>query len=767
MREHNPELAFRLRGHRIARGLTQEELAERAGISVRTISDVERGLRHTMYRDTAGRVAGALELEGPAHEEFVRTARGRVAAGRNRAQWSPASPMPLPPTDLIGRERDVAEVGSMLRNGARVVTITGPGGIGKTRLALEVALRHPEGEEVYFVPLADLVDPSLIGAVVAHGMGVPNPREPLSDAIGRYLQNRAALLVLDTFEHLAEAAPWVARLIAAASGLSVLVTSRSALRIRGEHELALQTLAVPSPQESSLDVIIQSPAVALFLQRARAVSPQLPEDRDTLNCITEICRRLDGLPLAIELAAARVKHLSPAALRDRLGDRLNLLVGGPKDLPARQQTMRATLAWSYDLLTGPEQVFFRRLSVFAGGWSLASSAQVCLNDPDDALELLSGLVDKSLVLVLPTDDLRYRMLEVVREFAAQQLECEPDIEGTSNLRHATYFSSLAESAEPHLEGPGQRLWLQRLEDDHENLRSALGWSVDTDQAEIALRLAGSLWRFWRMRGHVVEGRRWLESALALDLARVPPEVRNKALWGAGWLAFHQGDFGRARSLGLQLQSTACNNVEVRNALTIIGHVDLAEGNAEEAVRRMRQALDRCANQQGTWLFATSVMNLGIATAHSNLAAPARKLLEEACRLYEEQGDEYFVARAKCYLAFVALLEGQLREALSLTAAALRISVDLQDEWGIAEGLEWMAAVAVRSDAGLAGLLAGAATRLREALSLQQMPCDAAAIEEQIADARLTPQWAEQTAKGRRSSLGEVLQAAFAEQPVTS
>jgi tetratricopeptide (TPR) repeat protein len=530
----------------------------------------------------------------------------------------------------------------------------------------------------------------------------------------------------------------------------------------------LQALELPSPQENDFDMVVRSPAVELFLQRARAVSPQLPEDRGTLDCITEICRRLDGLPLAIELAAARVKHLSPTALRDRLGDRLDLLVGGPKDLPARQQTMRDTLAWSYDLLTEPEQAFFRRLSVFAGDWSLAASAEVCLDDAKSALGLLSALVDKSLVVLMPTDDLRYRLLEVVREFAAQELVGEHEVMDTSNLRHASYFSSLAESAEPHLEGAGQRLWSQRLEDDHENLRSALRWAVDMGHAEIALRLAGSLWRFWRMRGHVVEGRRWLESALALDPARALPEVRNKALWGAGWLAFHQGDFARARSLGRQLRTAACNNMEVRNALTIIGHVDLAERNPDEAMSGMRQALDRCADQQGTWLFATSVMNLGIATAHSNRAAPARVLLERACRLYEEQGDEYFVARAKSYLAFVALSEGQLGEARSLTTAALRISVDLQDDWGIAEALEWMGAVAaVRSDADLAGFLVGAALHLREALSLQQMPYDAAAIEEQIAVARRTPGWADQAAKGRRSSLGEVLQAAFAEEPVTS
>jgi hypothetical protein len=503
--------------------------------------------------------------------------------------------------------------------------------------------------------------------------------------------------------------------------------------------------------------------VKLFIERARAISPGLKEDEATLRSIAEICLRLDGLPLAIELAAARVKHLLPSALEQRLADRLRLLVGGPLDLPARQQSMRDTLQWSYDLLTDDERVLFRRLSIFAGGWSLEAAAVVCLDEQEDALDLMSALVDHSLVTLMPSTEPRYRMLDVIREFGALELARDRAESEALRSRHASYFVALVESAEPHLQGPKQELWAARLENDHDNIRSAVLWCIEAGQAELALRLAGASWRFWRIRGYALEGRNWLESALALDDAAVAPVARNKALWGAAWLAFHRGDYARARSLGLELQSNASQDVEIRNALTILGHIALAQGHSEEAVAGMGRALERCSDQKGSWLFATSVMNLGIANAHAAHLRPARQQLEQALGLYAELGDAYFVARARCYLALVALLEERPSEAHSVAVAALRISVDLDDEWGIAEALEWLgAAAAARGRAGFAGYLVAAASRLREAMTLQQMPFDAAAIERQIATARVTAEWSEQLEAGRNASLEEVLLAVFEE-----
>jgi predicted ATPase/DNA-binding XRE family transcriptional regulator len=696
-------LGLILRRHRASAGLTQEALAELAGISTRTVSDVERGLRHAVYRDTAERLAEALRLEGEERVRFEAIASGRRRAASTQpfAAETPTVGIPLQLTTLIGRERELdlvlAAIGA---DEHRLLTITGPGGIGKTRLAVEAATKVSVGREgsTFFIPLAANRDPELVAAAVAHAVGVRHTNEPPAEALRDYLLHRRTLLVLDTFEHVLDAAPLVGDLLASCPGLTILVTSRAALRLRGEHEIALAPLDLPpefrAPHVGDLS---RYSAVTLFMDRARAATPDIKLDDETGPIVAEICRRVDGLPLAIELAAARVKHLSLAALRDQLEHRLRVLVGGPRDLPPRHQAMDAAISWSYDLLEPHEQQLFRQLSIFAGGWTLEAAQSVCARGdrPEDALDGTSTLVDKSLVFLTESADgnFRYTMLDVIHEYASERRGGSEQADELG-LRHADYFLRLAEDAEPALGGMEQDAWFHRLDAENENLRAALRHSVDRGDAERALRLSGALWQFWRRRGDIAEGRSWLEAALAMPGA-ADPRSRGKALWGAAWLAYHQSDFGRSESLGQQLNSSAReagDRLGVRNALTILGKVATARSRFSQAIEPFREALAICRELGSGWLLATSVFNLGTATLLAGDLGGAEVLLDEAITLYRDVGDAHFAARVLGSLAYPALLRGDIDRAASLTATSLRLSMELGDSWGIAEALERISAV---------------------------------------------------------------------------
>ncbi|MBV9357343.1 MAG: helix-turn-helix domain-containing protein, partial [Chloroflexi bacterium] len=606
-----------LREYRHGRGLTQAELAQRAQLSQRAISDLERGLK-VPQRRTVRLLAHALALTGHDRSTFEavghqqRQAYGGQAHARDRT-------LPRPLTSFVGRQRELAEL-EHLQARSRLLTLTGPGGSGKTRLALclatAVAERFEDG--VVFVPLASVFEPELVLPTLAQRLGVPEigPRAPLA-ALRDYLHTRHVLLVLDNFEHLLPAGPLLLELLADCPRLRMLVTSRSALRLSGEQEYEVPPLALPDagwqcPAEADPIAALQSfEAARLFIERARAISPDFAVTAAEAGELAEMCRHLDGLPLAIELAAARVRLLPLGTMAARLGGApwrraaspLRLLTAGPRDLPPRQQTLSAAIAWSYDLLTVAEQDLFRHLAVFYGGASM-EAIQACAAAssganggwpaaPDDVLMDVEALIDKSLLLRRsgPDGEPRFDMLETIREFGLGRLTEAAELEDTRRW-HAGYYLALAEQAEPRLRGPEQRVSLDRLEAEHDNLRAALEWALTSDEgATTALRLSGALAWFWLDRGYTSEGRRWLDRTLSA--AGGAPAARLKALCGAGWLAHVQRDAPAARRC-LEPAVVLAGEVGDRWALAwarhLLGRVAYFDGDATTAGRLAEQSL---------------------------------------------------------------------------------------------------------------------------------------------------------------------------------
>jgi predicted ATPase/DNA-binding XRE family transcriptional regulator len=729
--ETGARLSTALKRLRLAAGLTQEELAERAGISARTVSDIERGLRETVHHDTARRLAHALGLNDARRREFEAVARGRDG---ERTPVPPASGLPVLPTPLLGRERELESVTESLLSGqVRLLTLTGPGGIGKTRLALEVArnIRPSFPDGVFLVSLGELRDPSLVAPEFAKAIGAAETDPRLDQVLAQRLAGRRVLVVLDTFEHLTPAAPLVYSLLLGSEDTSILVTSRSALRLRGEHEFPVSPLESPAHvTDQPVEDVLGSPATALFWERARAVRPDLQLDRQSARLVVEICRRLDGLPLAIELAAARVKHLPLPAMSEQLEHRLDFLVGGALDLPLRQRTIRDTVAWSHDLLDAQAQVLFRRLSVFSGGWSLDDVSAVCgpAAEVGGALDGMSALVDQSLMVVdRNSADARYDMLDVVREYASQRL-VEAGESDELSRRHALHFLRVAEEAEPRLVRAGHEIWFRRLHVERGNVRAGIAWTIDRGETVLALRYTIALWRYWRHRGEFAEGGRWLDAALAMPGAS-PASLRAKALWAAGALAFPQGDHERMAVLAAEAYELARQSedrMDLRNALTMKGMVAMVQARYSEALAPFRECVTICLQLGLTWHLGTSYLNLGTALLHAGFPDEAVDTLQAGGRVYREIGDVVFAARSDNSIAHAALARNEVEDADRLARTALQMASEQGERQGIADGLYTLAAIAAaRSDLERAAALAGAAVAVRETIAARPGPFDLA------------------------------------------
>ena len=645
------------------------------------VSDATRGLvQHDLPDGASLRDLGEHHLRGlPDPERLHQLAGDGLEADfpPPRAVDARPSNLPSPLTSFVGREAEIEEVERLL-GGARLLTLTGPGGSGKSRLAVAVAaaLLSQFRDGACFVDLAPVTDPALVPAAVANALGVPEaPGRPILDGVKEHLRHRELLGVVDNFEQVVEAGPVLEELLTSAPGLRAMVTSRVVLSLRGEHEYAVPPLGGDA-------------AVRLFCERAVAVDPRFAVTDENAPVVAEIAARLDGLPLAIELAATRIKVLAPDQLLARLERRLSLLTSGPRSLPERQRTLRATIAWSHDLLEPDERRLFARLSVFTGGWTFESAEAVC--DPGglglDALDGLTSLVDKSLIRRAepPGRPARFSMLETIREFGLERLEASGDLEPTRR-RHAEHYLGLAAEAEPHLGGPDQGRWLDRCEQEHANLRAALGWAVDQGQAGPAQAAAGALWRFWQQRGHLTEGRQWLDEALAMPSGLGPTPARAKALTGAGGIAWWS-DRAAARAFydeALAIERRLGDPARLAEALYNEAFAVADEHDLDTAARLLDEAL-ALFRQVGDERGAARVLVMQVvpdAMAGAWERVVAR--LEEVAAIFGRLGDRLDLAFDLIWLAWAHGRAGRPDEARATALAALELFAAAENATGIA------------------------------------------------------------------------------------
>ncbi len=685
---------------------------------------------------------------------------------------------------VIGRAKELAAAWPLvLRDEVRVLTVVGPGGIGKTTLALELARQlmdnFPDG--VFLVPLASVNDPSLVISTIATTLGVKEEAgRALIESLAKSLEEKQMLLVVDNFEQVIAAAAYVAELSNACSKLKLLVTSREQLHIRGEREFPVPPLELPDLKRlPPLDALSENAAVALFAQRAHAVRPDFEITHENMRAIAEICIRLDGLPLALELAAARSKILTPQTMLARLENRLGLLTTGARDLPSRQQTLRNAIAWSYDLLDGAEKALFGGLSVFVGGFTLEAAETVCDAVADlslEAMDGLSSLADKSLVRRAEVDgEMRFTMLETIREYATECLNATGQ-QAKFRQKHADLFLAMVERARSS--GLPEEAWYNRLELEHDNLRSALGWLTESGETEQTLRLAGSLGMFWCTRGHFTEGRKWLQSALS-GSGNAQPRTRARSLRAAGLLAQYQGDYSQARLLyseGISICRSVGEKLGMASLLSSLGTLARTEGKhsearslAEESLAMYRESGDKrgiasSLNYLGSVAFtqgdyararslyqeslvafrelgdkqgiAASLINLGNIAHQSGDYAAARSLLEESLAILRQVADKRTVASALCNLGYVAQGQGHHKTACSFYEEGLTIFQELGEKLGMANSFEGLAEAAeALGQAERAARLFAAAEALREAIGAPMRDAARANYETKVAGVR--------------------------------
>jgi len=620
--------------------------------------------------------------------------------GPLRALDATPNNLPTQATSFLGRQREIAEIGERLEE-ARLLTLTGPGGTGKTRLALQVAAavadRYPDG--VRFVALGAIGQSDLVPPTIAHELGLPNRggQQPMARLL-EYLADRRVLLVLDNFEQVPGAASMVGELLAGAPRITVLATSRSPLHVYGEQEYPVPPLDVPDPRHlPATESLTQYESVALFIDRARAALPTFAITNDNAPAVAEICFRLDGLPLAIELAAARIKLLTPQAMLQRLGRRLAFLAGGAQDLPARQQTLRGAIEWSHDLLDAGDRRLFAALATFVGGADFAAIEAVGADPDHDTFECLASLVDKSLVQRGDGagGEARFSMLGTIREYALERRDESGRGEELRD-RHQRWYLDLAESASAVIMGPDKRSWLDRLEEEHDNLRAALEWSMERGDAERSMRMVAALWRFWQMRGYLAEGLERVRATLDLPRAEAYPECRARALDAAGGLAYWMGDGDLARSYyerSLELQRALGNRageawalysltftfMYSRSGLQDPELVRLALPPVEQAIAIYREIGDRMGSAMALWARSNVLWTLALPTDDPEFHH-ARQSASEALAIFRDAGDSFMTGWATYTLGLTDLRLGdlamgraRLREALATFHAAGDVS----------------------------------------------------------------------------------------------
>jgi len=783
-----------LREHRLSAGLTQEALAERSSVSPRTIQEVEAGSVQPR-RSTALALAQALGLPDTALDELLTAAASRPGRRVSRTSGDDAGrqaapdvlPMPAPPaaeavreptlvalprpaptnvpwpvSSLLGREAELAAIRALVaEERQRLVTLTGVGGSGKTRLAVQVAADQLDSfiDGVWFVDLAPTASPGLVPRVVAGTLGVREVQDvPLLDTLIGFLGRKRLLLVLDNCEHLIDACAALAdRLLTTCPDLSILATSREPLRIAGERRWPVQPLAIPDLEDRpSFAMVAGVSSVRLFVERARAIDPDFTLTEVNAASVAQVCVRLDGIPLAIELAASRMGVLAVDQIAERLDDAFRLLAGGPRAGPTRQQTLEAALTWSYDLLTAPEQATFRALSVFAGSWALEAAEAVCdggaravgtsaqpMSAPrsgrgpmvgviegrgtsrdDSSLDLLGRLVEKSLVVIDQTPlGRRYRLLEPVRQYAYRELLASGEDQQVYG-RHAAYYADLAEHTMPKLRGPEQVAWQARLARDEDNLRAALRWADGRGETVTVARLAVALVPFWEVQGSLREGRRWLDTVL-VAVSPLPGELRARVLLGTGRLAHWQADLDEAAARfeeSRALASELGDRPTIAESLTWLGTVRRRQRADAEAIRLLEEGLAEHRALGDEWGAALALYNLGMVAANEGAFGRAAPYFEESLRLYRALGDGRLAAVTGLGLGTSLTATGDLERAGDLLRDSMTGLQEAADQAYLLSGLLTMAWLAAWMGQPVrAARLIGAAEALREVLGASLAP----------------------------------------------
>jgi predicted ATPase/transcriptional regulator with XRE-family HTH domain len=731
--------------------LSQEALAERAGVGVATVKALEEGRRKRAYPNTVVALADALGLAEDerallvaavvSHEPGVEDTTARMAAKQNDADAAEQNDtdaaeaalpsiqpeLSRPLTPMLGREHDLAATTDLLQQGVRLLTLTGPGGVGKTRLALQLAAerRAHFADGVAFVSLASLADPKLVLPTVAQAVGMrATGEQPLADLLQRALRTRELLLVLDNCEHVLAGVSEVTALLEGCPRLTILATSREPLRVRGEQEYAVAPLALPAfGVPLSLEEATQSPAVRLFAERARASSPTFALSPANVSAVAGICGRLDGLPLALELAAPRIKLLPPTALLTRLDRGLPLLTSGGRDAPARHQTLRTTIAWSYSLLDAPERTLFRRLSVFAGGCTLEAVESVAAllgERPVDVLNELGSLVDKSLLQVRDqAGEPRFTMLETIREFAHEELQASGE-EAATRQAHACHVVTLVESMRAPLAGPNQAQATARLAAEQDNVRAALRYLLDSDELETVGHLLRLLAHFWWVRGQMGEARRWANEVLARP---APMLAQARAAYVAGTAAVEQGDddamplLERARELA---RTCGDPRLEAR-CLIMQGYLAPVRGEPEIGLERLMQAQRLLRDSADEWGVGVLLVGLSTLLAFVGELDTANGYAEEYRALAQRRGDLLGVARARDCLAIVALLRQDYDQLTLIVNGSLSTCLALGQPQLIMYGLLGLGVAAERAEPARAARLFAAAARLQETAGVAIWP----------------------------------------------
>lgn len=617
----------------------------------------------------------------------------------------------LPPNNLsgelsvlIGRQKELKEIRDLLRNpNNRLLTITGVGGTGKTRLAQVIARKLlPEFTDgVYFIALATIRNPELLTQTIAQALGIREESgKPLSENLHEYFGEKKMLIVLDNFEQIAEAAPQIGDLLSGSENLKILVTSRVRLHLSFEQEFPLQPLETPDKANLRLSELYENSAVALFVERAQAVKPAFVLTEDNAQAVAEICRKLDGLPLAIELAAARIKLLTPQAILNRLSNSLKLLMGGARDLPERQQTMRGAIAWSYDLLEEEEMKLLNRLAVFSGGFTLVAAESIVKAEMDlgvDLLNSIASLVDKSLLVQheMADGEPRFRMLVVVREFTLEKLKASAETDDIKR-RHAEFYAQMAEIAETELRSAKAAEWLETLEREHDNLHSAMEWSLE-NEPETALRIVAAIRLFWDRRGYLSEGRRWISQALEKSGESADPKLRAKAYMGIGNISWQQGNLESAEMFfqeSLRLSREINDEYWIARSLSGLGVVKTRQGDLSEAKALMEESLILARKLNDKTQVSNRLNSLGEIAREQEDYDAAREFYEQALNLAKQESLKPSITVFTTNLAAVACLQRDYNSAVSFALETLKLSEELGDKIFTGAALGTFAALAV-------------------------------------------------------------------------